>query len=83
MVIKPEFKGNCFLYCKPVASGTIIFQDPLTKWAMVYAAPDQKVVRKAKLLAEEIVPMFCIPEALLQYVIIVPIYCQSNTTLVH
>ena len=43
----------------------IVFQDLFTKWPMVYAAPDQKVVRIAKLLAEEIVPMFGIPGALL------------------
>jgi len=32
---------------------------------MVYAAPDQKAVKLAKLLAEEIVPLFGVPEALL------------------
>jgi len=30
----------------------IVFQDLFTKWPMVYAAPDQKAVRLAKLLAE-------------------------------
>ena len=43
----------------------IVFQDLFTKWPMVYASPDQKTVRIAKLLAEEIVPMFGVPEALL------------------
>ena len=43
----------------------IVFQDLFTKWLMVYAAPGQKAVRIAKLLAEEIVPRFSIPEALL------------------
>ena len=44
---------------------TVIFQDLLTKWPMVYAAPDQKATRLAKVLLKEIVPMFGIPEALL------------------
>ena len=43
----------------------IVIQDLFTKWLMVYAAPDQKTVRLAKLLAEEIVPMFGVSEALL------------------
>ena len=43
----------------------IVFQDLFTKWLMVYTAPDQKAVRIAKLLAEEMVPMFGVPEALL------------------
>ena len=32
---------------------------------MVYATPDQKAERIAKLLTQEIVPMFGVPEALL------------------
>ena len=43
----------------------IVFQDLFTKWPMVYATPDQKAERIAKLLAQEIVPMFGVPEALL------------------
>ena len=43
----------------------IVFQDMLTKWPMVYAVPDQKVERLVRLLCEEIVPMFGVPEALL------------------
>ena len=43
----------------------IVFQDLFTKWPIVYAAPDQKAIRLAKLLVKEIVPMFGIPEALL------------------
>ena len=43
----------------------IVFQDLFTKWPMVYATPDQKTERVAKLLAQEIVPMFGVPEALL------------------
>ena len=43
----------------------IVFQDLYTKCPMVYATPDQKVERIAKLFAQEIVPMFGVPEALL------------------
>ena len=43
----------------------IVFQDLFTKWPMVYATPDQKAERIAKLLTQEIVPMFGVPEALL------------------
>lgn len=43
----------------------IVFQDFLTKWLLVYPAPYQKSIRIAKLLAEEVVPMFGVPEALL------------------
>ena len=43
----------------------IVFQDFLTKWPMVFPAPDQKTARIARLLAEEIVPLFGVPDALL------------------
>ena len=43
----------------------IVFQDLFTKWPMVYAAPDQKATRPAKILVNEIVPMFGIPDTLL------------------
>ena len=43
----------------------IIFQDMFTKWPMVFPVPDQKSVRIARLLCEEIVPLFGVPEALL------------------
>ena len=43
----------------------IVFQDFLTKWPLVYPAPDQESIRIAKLLAEEVVPIFGVPEALL------------------
>ena len=43
----------------------IVFQDLFTKWPMVYATPDQKAERIVKLLAQEIVPMFGVPEVLL------------------
>ena len=37
----------------------------LTKWPMVFPVPDQKTERLARLLCEEVVPMFGVPEALL------------------
>ena len=43
----------------------IVFQDFLTKWPLVFPAPDQKAIRIARLVAEEIVPMFGVPESLL------------------
>ena len=53
----PEIEmGNCHV---------VMFQDFLTKWPMVIPVPDQRAVRLAKLLAEEIVPAFGVPEALL------------------
>ena len=42
-----------------------VFQDYLTKWPMVYAIPDQKSHRIVKILVEEIVMVFGVPEALL------------------
>lgn len=43
----------------------IVLQDFLTKWPMVYAAPDQKLSQLARLLAEEVVAFCEVPEALL------------------
>jgi len=43
----------------------VVFQDFFTKWPMVYAVPDQKAIRIAKLLIEEIIPLFGVPEAVL------------------
>ena len=43
----------------------IVFQDFLTKWPLVFAAPDQKAIRIARLIAEELFPMFGVPDALL------------------
>ena len=43
----------------------IVFQDLFIKWPMVYAAPDQKATKLAKILENEIVPMFGVPKALL------------------
>jgi len=44
----------------------IVFQDLFTKWPLVFATPNQKIERIAKLLAKEVVPMFGISEALLR-----------------
>ena len=43
----------------------IVFQDLFTKWPMVFPTPDQKAVRIAQLLVEEVIPTFGVPEALL------------------
>ena len=56
MELPKTSKGNKYV---------IVIQDFLTKWPLVYPAPDQKAVRIARLLADEILPMFGVPEALL------------------
>jgi len=43
----------------------LVFQDFLSKWPMVYALPDQRTHRIVKILVEEIIPIFGVPEALL------------------
>ena len=43
----------------------VVFQDMLTEWPMVFPVPDQKTERLEKLLCEEVVLMFGVPEALL------------------
>ena len=43
----------------------LIFQDFLMKWPMVYPIPDQKAEQIVKILVEEIIPSFGIPESLL------------------
>ena len=43
----------------------IVFQDFLTKWPMVFPVPDQKAIRIAHLLADEVIPNIGVPEALL------------------
>ena len=43
----------------------LVFQDYFSKWPMVYPIPDQKSWRIAKILCEDIIPMFGVPEALL------------------
>ena len=36
----------------------VVFQDMFTKWLLVFPVPDQKAERIAKLLCEEVVPLF-------------------------
>ena len=43
----------------------LVFQDFLSKWPMVFPIPDHKAERIVKLLVEELVPFFGVPEALL------------------
>lgn len=43
----------------------IVFQDFLTKWPLIFPVPDQKSLHLVRLFAEELVPMFGIPETLL------------------
>ena len=43
----------------------IVFQDFMTKWPLVFPAPDQKAIRLARLVAEELLPLFGVPDAIL------------------
>lgn len=43
----------------------VVFQDFLSKWPLVFPIPDQKSIRIARLLVEEVIPLFGVPEALL------------------
>ena len=43
----------------------VVVQDLFTKWPFAFAVPDQKTERIARLLAEEVIPCFGVPEALL------------------
>ncbi len=43
----------------------VVFQDYLTKWPMVYPLPDQKAYRIARLLVDEIILFYGVPENLL------------------
>ncbi len=56
MDLPKTIDGNCHV---------LVFQDYLTKWPLVYPIPDQKSVRIAQALVEEVVPFFGVPEALL------------------
>lgn len=42
-----------------------VYQDFFSKWPLVFALPDQQSIRLIRLLVEEIVPFFGVPEALL------------------
>ena len=43
----------------------VVIQDLFTKWPMVFPVQDQKALRIAKLIAEEVVPLFGVPGGLL------------------
>ena len=43
----------------------LVFQDFLSKWPLVFPMPDQKSIRIAQILVQEVVPLFGVPEALL------------------
>ena len=43
----------------------VVIQDLFTKWPFIFAVPDQKASRIARLLAEEVIPSFGVPESLL------------------
>ena len=43
----------------------VVFQDMFTKWPLVYPVPDQRSERLVRLLCEEVILMFGVPEALL------------------
>ena len=43
----------------------VVIQDLFTKWPFVFPVPDQKATRIAHLLAEEVIPWFGVPDALL------------------
>ena len=43
----------------------VVIQDLFTKWPMVFPVPDLKALRIARIIAEEVVPLFGVPECLL------------------
>ena len=43
----------------------ILFQDFVTKWPLIFIAPDQKAIRIACLVAVEVLSLFGVPDALL------------------
>ena len=43
----------------------VVFQDFFTKWPLAFPVPDQKAFRLVKLLTEDVIPWFGVPEALL------------------
>ena len=56
MDLPPTERGN---------KHVVVIQDLFTKWTMVYAVPDQKTTRIARLIVEEVFPVFGVPECLL------------------
>ena len=43
----------------------VVIQDLFTKWPLAFAVPDQKTTRIARLVTEEVIPLFGVPECLL------------------
>ena len=43
----------------------VVIQDLFTKWPLVFPVPDQKTTRIARIIAEEVIPLFGVPECLL------------------
>ena len=43
----------------------VVIQDLFTKWPLVFPVPDQKTTRIARIIAEEMIPLFGVPECLL------------------
>ena len=43
----------------------VVFQDFLTKWSLAFPVPDQKAIRLVKLLTQDVIPWFGVPETLL------------------
>ena len=63
-----EIVGVDIMDLPPTKSGNrhvVVFQDFLTRFPLVYPVPDQRASRLARLLAEEVVPLFGVPEHLL------------------
>ena len=56
MELPKTSRGNQFV---------IVFQDYLSKFPLVFPIPDQKTERIVRLLTEEVIPLFGVPEALL------------------
>ena len=56
MELPKTYQGNHYV---------IVFQDFMTKWPLVFPAPDQKAIRLARLVAEELLPQFGVPDAIL------------------
>ena len=56
MELPKTTKGNQYV---------LVFQDFLSKFPLVFPIPDQKTERIAKLLVEQVIPFFGVPEALL------------------
>ena len=63
-----EIVGVDIMDLPPTKSGNrhiVAFQDFLTKFPLMYPVPDQKASHLARLLAEEVIPLFGVPEHLL------------------